>query len=96
MAPDANALARFSEKMIADYPERLPLPQIAPKQDGNLLLEWKAEGDPSLDVDLANSQASFHSFGMNDEDIEQDFNLDTTGWQGLFAFLGERIKAQRT
>ncbi|MBX3640284.1 MAG: hypothetical protein KF888_07200 [Nitrosomonas sp.] len=95
IAPDANALDRVSEKLIADFPDRLPLPQVAPKQDGNLLLEWKAEGDPSLDIDLVNSQASFHAFGINDEDVEQDFNLDAAGWQTLFTFLGENIRAQQ-
>ena len=95
MAPDASSLARVSEKLIADYPDKLPLPQIAPKQDGNLLLEWKADGDPSVDIDLANSQASFHAFGVHDEDVERDFNLDAAGWQALFAFLGESIRTQQ-
>jgi len=94
LAPDADALACVSEKLIIDYPEKLPLPQIAPKQDGNLLLEWNVEGDPSLDIDLANSQASFHAFGTLNEDVERDFNLDAAGWQALFAFLGENIKVQ--
>lgn len=95
LAPDADALANISEKLITDYPEKLPLPQIAPKQDGNLLLEWRAEGYPSLDIDLATAQASFHAFGANDEDVEFDFNLDAAGWKSLFAFLNENIKAQQ-
>jgi len=93
LAPNADKLAFVSEKMIADYPDKLPLPQIAPKQDGNLLLEWKAEGDPSLDIDLAASQGSFHAFGANGDDVERDFNLDAAGWQALFAFLCDNIKA---
>lgn len=95
LAPDADRLALVSERLIADYPDKLPLPQIAPTQDGNLLLEWKAEGDPSLDIDLAAAHASFHAFGMNGEDVERDFNLDATGWQLLFAFLGDNIKANQ-
>lgn len=93
LAPDADALLRVSEKLIADYPDKLPLPLISPKQDGNLLLEWMAEGDPSLDIDLASARASFHAFDAKGEDVEQDFSLDTIGWQTLFAFLGDNIKA---
>lgn len=95
LAPDADRLSSFSEKLIADYPDKLPLPQIIPKQDGNLLLEWRFEGDPSLDIDLTNMQASFHAFGVHDEDVERDFNLDAAGWQTLFAFLNENIKVQQ-
>ncbi|MCL1861502.1 MAG: hypothetical protein FWG52_08245 [Proteobacteria bacterium] len=95
LAPDADKLTLVSEKLIADYPSKLPIPQIAPKQDGNLLLEWKAEGDPSLDIDLTALQASFHVFGANGEDVEHDFNLDTVGWESLFAFLGDNIKAHQ-
>ena len=94
--PDAAGLSRVSDKLMADYPEKLPLPFISPKQDGNLLLEWKAEGDPSLDINLASLQANFHAFGADDVDVERDFSLDAvTGWQALFTFLGETIKAQR-
>lgn len=93
LAPNADALSRISAKLIADYPEKLLLPLISPKQDGNFLLEWRAEGDPSLDVDLARSQASFHAFDVNDNDIEQDFSLDdAAAWQVMFAFLGDNIR----
>ncbi|WP_186096745.1 hypothetical protein [Burkholderia gladioli] len=93
LAPDANALAIVSEKLVAEYPDKLPLPLIAPKQDGNLLLEWAAaEGDPSLDIDLNSAQASFHAFAANGGDVERDFNLDAGGWQVLLAFLSDNIK----
>jgi hypothetical protein len=95
LAPDADRLSLVSEKLIAEYPDKLPLPQIVPTQDGNLLLEWNAEGDPSLDIDLAAALASFHAFGMNGEDVERDFTLDAAGWQLLFAFLGDNIKANQ-
>lgn len=95
MAPNPDSLSRFSEKLIADYPEKLPIPLIISKQDGNLLFEWKAEGDPSLDIDLTNLEASYHAFGANDEDVERDFQLDAAGWQSLFAFLNENIKVQQ-
>lgn len=95
LAPDADRLSRVSEKLIADYPDKLPIPLIVSKQDGNLLLEWKVEGDPSLDIDLTSLQASYHAFGANEEDVERDFNLDTVGWQSLFAFLNDNIKVQQ-
>ena len=95
MAPNPDSLSRFSEKLIADYPEKLSIPLIISKQDGNILFEWKAEGDPSLDIDLTNLAASYHAFGANDEDVERDFQLDAAGWQSLFAFLNENIKVQQ-
>jgi hypothetical protein len=96
LAPGVDKLADVSERLIADYPDKLPLPRIVPKQDGNLLLEWIAEGDPSLDIDLTASQASFHAFDVNGEDLERDFNLNAAGWQDLFVFLGEKIKVSQT
>lgn len=96
LAPAAARLSYISGKLIADYPEKLPLPLISPKQDGNLLLEWNAEGDPSLDIDLGSLQASFHAFGVGDVDVERDFSLEAgPGWQALFAFLSETIKAHQ-
>lgn len=95
VAPDAEKLARVSEVIVADYPDKAPLPQITPKQDGNLLLEWAASGDPSLDIDLDVPSASFHAFDASGRDIERDFALDNDGWRSLFAFLGESIKARQ-
>ena len=95
LAPNAEGLSSVAKKLIADYPDNLPLPQIVPKQDGNLLLEWRSEGEPSLDIDLASLHASFHAFGTNDEDVEGDFSLDPGGWKSLFAFLNDNIKVQK-
>lgn len=80
---------------LADYPDDVPLPLIVPTQDGNLLLEWQAKGFPSLDIDLANMQASFHAFNETDEDVERDFDLKGEGdWRLLFQFLGEHVKGE--
>ena len=95
LAPNANNLAAVSEKLIGHYPEKLLLPQITPTQEGNLLLEWKAEGYPSLDIDLGTAQASFHAFSRDGGDIERDFNLDNAGWSALFAFLVTQIKVRQ-
>lgn len=93
VAPDADKLAIVADRLVADYPEKLMLPTVVPTQDGNLLLEWTADGSPSLDVRLDNLQASFHAFGPNGNDIERDFNLtNTMEWQSLFGFLSDNIR----
>jgi hypothetical protein len=93
VAPDPDKLAIVADKLVADYPERLMLPSIVPTQDGNLLLEWTADGSPSLDILLGSLQASFHAFGPDGHDIERDFNLESaTEWQSLFGFLGDNIR----
>jgi len=91
MAPDADALKRIHEK-LRSISGSVPPPQIIPKPDGNLLLEWQAEGYPSLDIDLATLLANFHAFGVNDEDIERDFHIDDNdGWY----FLSEHIRRNK-
>ena len=93
IAPDANKLKGLSQKLTDLYPEYLPLPTIVPKQDGNLLLEWDADGDPSTDIDLGSMMASFHAFGLNGEDIEGDFPLSASkDFEPFFAFLSANIK----
>jgi len=87
-APDAEQFAVVADKLVEQYPERLKLPSIVPTQEGNLLLEWAAAGEPSLDIRLADLQASFHAFSPEGDDIERDFDLSQSGgWQALFAFL---------
>lgn len=93
VALNADKLAIVADKLVADFPERLMLPSIVPTQDGNLLLEWAADGSPSLDVFLGSLQASFHAFGPNGDDIERDFNLETNAeWQSLYGFLSDSIR----
>ena len=37
-------------------------------------------------------QASFHAFGPDERDIEEDFDLgNQDGWKNLFAFLERHI-----
>lgn len=93
IAPDAEKLAIVADRLVADYPEKARLPIVVPTQDGNLLLEWNADGSPSLDIRLDNLQASFHAFGPNGVDIERDFNLTSTlEWQTLFGYLSDNIR----
>ena len=95
IAPDMNKLKTIAQKLMDFYPEHLLLPTIIPMQDGNLLLEWDAEGDPSTDIDLGSMRASFHAFGPSDEDIEGDFPLGTNeDFESFFTFLSEHIQSR--
>ena len=94
-APDKNKLEIIAQKLTDSYPEHLPLPTIVPTQDGNLLLEWDTEGDPSTDIDLGSMKASFHAFGPRGEDIEADFDLSVEGsFETFFAFLSAHIRSR--
>ena len=94
-APDKDKLEIIAQKLTDSYPEHLPLPTIVPTQDGNLLLEWDTEGDPSTDIDLCSMKASFHAFGPSDEDIESDFDLSVEGsFETFFAFLSAHIQSR--
>ena len=94
-APDTEKLKIIAQKLTASYPEHLPLPTIVPTQDGNLLLEWDAEDDPSADIDLNSMRASFHAFGPRNEDIEKDFSLiEEDGFESFFAFLSVHIQSR--
>ena len=91
-APDTNKLKIIAQKLTDYYPEYLPLPIIVPAQDGNLLMEWDAEGDPSTDIDLSSMRASFHAFGPRGEDIEADFFLSMEDdFESFLAFLSAHI-----
>ncbi|MDR2626351.1 MAG: hypothetical protein LBC37_08470 [Zoogloeaceae bacterium] len=94
-APDQKQLDHFAQRFADSYPEQLPLPTIAPKQDGGILLEWNVEGMPSLDVDWVTKRASFHAFGPHDEDIEADFDLGVDDhWEQLWPFLSRHVQAR--
>ena len=95
IAPDKNKLELIAQKLTDFYPEHLPLPLIVPTHDGNLLLEWNAEGDPSADIDLGGMKASFHAFGVRGQDVEKDFNLSTEGdFESFFVFLSTLIQSR--
>lgn len=95
LAPSANALALIAEKFVAHFPESTQLPVIVPTQDGNLLVEWDAVGEPTVDIDLRSFAASFHAFGDDALDIEKDFSLDSENhWADFFSFLSQNIKSR--
>ncbi len=93
MAPAKDKLAKLAAHMIGHYPESQPLPLIVPTPEGNLLLEWDAEGDPSVDVDLASMTANYHSFSLDGGDKEGSFELsDESVWPVFFEFLKSNIE----
>jgi len=93
-APDKNKLKIIAQKLTDSYPEHLHLPTIVPTQDGNLLLEWDTEGEPSTDIDLGSMKASFHAFGPRGEDVEADFDLSMGSFEPFFAFLSAHIQSR--
>jgi hypothetical protein len=95
VALDATKIAEVYEHLVGCYPEKLPLPTIVPTPDGNLLFEWKATSDPSLDVRLEDLTAEFHAFGNDGEDVEESFNLQSRdGWGKLFEFLDKHFAGE--
>jgi len=86
VAPDKSKVEIVAKKIISSYPEHLPLPIIVPTLDGNLLMEWHAKGNPITDIDLGSMMAHFHIFGLNDDDIENDFDLNND-FKSFVAFL---------
>ena len=88
IAPDKTKLAAISEQMVGHYSDELPLPAIVPTPEGNLLFEWDAPGDPSVDLHLESMRAAFHAFQPNETGTEQEILLTTAAsWGVFFSFL---------
>lgn len=93
IAPDKTKLTEIAEKMVGHYPEQLPLPAIVPTPEGNLLLEWDAPGDPSVDLHLNSMQAAFHAIQPDETETEHEIPLTTeASWSEFFSFLSERLQ----
>ena len=91
-APDKNKLTFIAKKVIKSYPTFIALPQIAPTQDGNLLLEWDVEGHPSIDINLNDMSAYYHTFGIEGEEMEMSLPLITeSDFDAFFVFLSTHI-----
>ena len=91
-APDKEKIEQLAVHMIGHYPESLPLPVIVPTPEGNLLWEWNAEGDPSVDIELDSLTASFHAFNPGGGETERTFELgDASNWPAFFDFLQASI-----
>ena len=91
-APDQDALSSVAEQMVR-YPNDLPIPAVVPTPEGNLLFEWEAPGDPSIDLDLNSKTAVFHCFTSDGNDEEKEFSLERQrDWSDLFGFLKATIQ----
>jgi hypothetical protein len=94
-APAKVKLTWLASHLLGHYPESLALPAIVPTPEGNILLEWDAEGDPSVDLDLDTLTASYHAFGMNGGELEQEFDLNNeAAWAGFYEFLQANIESR--
>lgn len=92
-APDAEALAEVNSMMLKHYPEKLKLPAIIPTPEGDLVLEWRQVGTPTLDIDLAGMTAEFHAIGADGRDVEANISLgEESDWTQLFEFLAQHIQ----
>lgn len=97
VALNIKHLDEVAASVIGHYPDKLPLPAIIPTQEGNLLFEWNAVGDPSVDLDLSTLRAQFHAFHGDLGDIEREFDFSNSGeWQIFFAFLSHHIGTSGT
>jgi len=95
VAPNKDRLTALAGALLGAYPERLPLPIIAPTLEGNLLLEWNLPGDPSIDLDLQSMSAAFHVFAADGEEVEVAFVLNLPDkWKELFSFLSKQLAGQ--
>lgn len=92
-APNKAKLAVLAEELVGRYPERFPLPAIAPTPEGGVLLEWDLPGNPTVDVHLASLSAEFHAFRPDGTEIEHGFHLvNDNAWGKFFAFLKETLE----
>ncbi|MBK9288330.1 MAG: hypothetical protein IPN38_11770 [Flavobacteriales bacterium] len=92
-APSQAAMAIVSKMLVHLYPKGIQLPLIVPMQDGNILLEWNALGEPSLDIDLSAMTAWFQQFALDGSDVEADFKLQTEeDWRRLMGYLSNHIE----
>lgn len=95
-APDKDGLAEVSNRMVKHYPERLVLPAIIPTPEGNLLLEWRQKGTPTVDIDLSSMEAEFHAIAPDGGDIIGNKTLvDEEDWMAFFTYLAQHIEEVR-
>jgi uncharacterized protein (DUF433 family) len=95
-APNKSKLDFIASKMTRYYPKSLLVPAIIPTTEGNLLFEWQAPGEPSVDLRLADLKAEFHAFDPAKGDIEEDFDLSNEEeWVRFLGFLERVIDSEK-
>lgn len=91
-ALDREHLEDVASRITRDHPDDVEPPTVAPTPEGNLLFEWRAAGDPSVDLDLVTRRAEFHAFDAAGHDITQAFTLDRDeAWSEFFAFVRTNV-----
>jgi hypothetical protein len=80
-------LTKFGNLFNSYFDNKLPLPAIFPKIDGNIQLEWKKENkNIILDIDIASFKSDFFYYNNildSDEREEQLMLHDKDGWNTL-------------
>lgn len=80
-------LNKFENLFNSYFGNKLSLPAIFPKIDGNIQLEWKKEAkNVVVDINLSSLSANFfyyNDFDDDDEKEEQIFLHDKDGWNSL-------------
>lgn len=86
-ALNKDHLYRFGDLFNSYFNDKLPLPAIFPKIDGNVQLEWKKENkNMIIDVDLASLNSDFFYYNVNDDSDEKEGQITLSnkdGWDSL-------------
>lgn len=80
-------LNKFENLFNTYFENKLPLPAIFPKVDGNIQLEWKSEAkNVVIDIDLDSLTSDFFYYNNNDDFDEREEQIDLNdkdGWDQL-------------
>jgi hypothetical protein len=86
-------LTKFSNLFNSYFDNKLPLPAIFPKLDGNIQLEWKKDNkNIVLDIDIASFKSEFFYYNDNSDSDEREEQLilhDKDGWKLLNKLLNQ-------
>lgn len=97
-ALNKEGLIQFENLFNSFFDNKLPLPAIFPKIDGNIQLEWKKETKNIIvDINLTSLSAEFFYYNdLDDEDEkeEQIFLNDKNGWDSLNDLIENYINGQ--
>lgn len=86
LAPCSEGLDWLVKSFEASYPDDLQPPFVYPTAEGGAQFEWAiGEHELSLQIDLSNHQAEWHSLNLKtQQDWHRDLNLDhSDDWESL-------------
>lgn len=92
LAPSGRGIDWLSEMFSRNYPDDLPLPFVYPTEEGGIRLEWTIDAlDVSLDIDLAEHKADWHSMNVQvDAEEEKALYLDS---DDAWRWIASRIQS---